>query len=186
MQELSSWKNSFKRLSEENETAKKKRQALDNLVNVGKISQSTYNLFNTEIAEAIKDIERQQKELLQKMNTKIIELEEQTKTLEILLANFEIQHVAGEVNEEVYQREINVLSIGLETSRKELEAVKEAVDQLSNSVVTGEEFNDKTLAERLRKPKVEFEKVAETDTPEDAGEPRSRATSTEGEEKQKV
>lgn len=114
--------------------AKKKRQALENLLNSGRISQSTYEAFNSEITSAISEIERQQRDLLEKMNSKMRELEEQIKTLEMLFANFEIQHVAGEVEEEVYQQEINLLSVGLEAARRELESVKEAVNQLSSSM----------------------------------------------------
>ena len=138
MQGLISWKHSLKKLEEEFETAKKKKQALDNLMGAGKISKSTYDLFNVEIAEAITDIERQQKTLFEKMNAKMIELKEQIRTLEILLANFEIQHVIGEVNEETYQREINVISMGLETSRQELDLIKQAVETLSSGNVIEE------------------------------------------------
>jgi len=129
---LISWKRSFEILSEEYETVKKKKQALDNLVNAGRISQSTFDFFNREIDEAMAEIEGKQKALAEKMNSKIKELEEQIKTLEILLANFEIQHVTGEVDEEVYQREISLLSVGLDTARQELDAVKEAVNKLSS------------------------------------------------------
>jgi hypothetical protein len=133
VQELISWKRSFKRLNEEYELAKKKKNALSNLQTSGKISQSTCDLFNREIDEAMSDIENQRKALLEKMNTKMMELEEQTKTLEVLLAKFEIQHVTGEVNEEIYQREIDLLSTGLQTTRQELESVQEAVTKLSTS-----------------------------------------------------
>jgi hypothetical protein len=107
-------------------------------MSVGKISQSTYDLFNVEIAEAITDIERQQKTLFEKMNGKMMELKEQIRTLEILLANSEIQHVIGEVNEETYQHEINVISMGLETSRKELDLIEQAVKAVSSGNVIGE------------------------------------------------
>lgn len=128
------WKHSFERLSEEYEMAKRKKQALDNLLNTGRISQSTYESFNKEIDEAVAEIERQQRALLEKMNSKTEELEQQIKTLEILLANFEIQHVTGEIDEEVYQREIDLLSTGLEVARRELDAVREAVNQLSSGI----------------------------------------------------
>ena len=64
---LISWKHSFKRLNEEYEIAKKKKQALDNLFETGKISQSTRDSFNDEIVAAIAEIEKQQKDLLAKM-----------------------------------------------------------------------------------------------------------------------
>ncbi len=128
---LISWKHSFKRLNEEYQIAKKKKQALDSLFETGKISQSTHESFNGELATAMAEIEKQQEDLLQKMQTKTKELEDQIKTLEMLFANYEIQHVAGEVDEEIYQREINLLTMGLETAKRELEIIKEAVGQLS-------------------------------------------------------
>lgn len=135
-EELISWKNSFKRLNEEYETVNKKKQALENLLNTGRISQSTFDDFNAEISEAVAEIERQRRALLDKMNAKMKELETQIKTLETLLANFEIQHVTGEVEEEVYQREIALLSAGLEHAKNELNAIKEAASQLSSSMQT--------------------------------------------------
>jgi hypothetical protein len=126
-----SWKYTFKRLNEEYEIAKKKQQALDNLFNTGKISQSTRDSFNGEISAAIAGIERQQKELIGSMQGKTQELENQIKTLETLLANYEIQHVAGEIDEEIYQREISMLSTGLETTKNELNIIQQVTTQLS-------------------------------------------------------
>jgi hypothetical protein len=64
------------------------------------------------------------------MQGKTQELESQIKTLETLLANYEIEHVVGEIDEESYQREITLLSTGLETAKHELEVIKEATNQL--------------------------------------------------------
>ncbi|MCX8150718.1 MAG: CdvA-like protein [Candidatus Bathyarchaeota archaeon] len=127
---LISWKHSFNRLNEEYELAKKKKQALDNLLEKGRISQSTYDSFNSEIAIAIAELEKQQQALLSKMQLKTAELENQIKTLEMLLANYEIQHVAGEIDEETYKLEIELLSNGLVTTKHELESIKEATTQL--------------------------------------------------------
>jgi hypothetical protein len=127
---LMSWKHSFKRLNEEYEIAQKKKQALDNLFEIGKISQSTRDSFNDEIVAAMAEIEKQQKELLAKMQVKMHGLESQIKTLEMLLANYEIQHVVGEIEEDVYQREITLLSTGLESAKQELDAITDAANQL--------------------------------------------------------
>jgi histone deacetylase complex regulatory component SIN3 len=167
---LISWKHSFRKLSEENEMAKKKKQALDNLLNSGRISQSTYDMFSNEIDEAIAEIERQEKALLEKMNSKMGELEEQIKTLEMLLANFEIQHVTGEIEEEVYQREINILSMGIDTAKQELDVVREAVNQLSSGVqissteiVVEQKMEPQSAEAEVSEPKVEVveEKLSE-------------------------
>ena len=188
---LISWKHSFKRLNEETEMAKKKKQALDNLLNNGRISQSTYELFNEEMDKAIAEIERQQKALLDEMNSKMEEFEEQIKTLEILLANFEIQHVTGEVDEEIYQRQVGVLATGLETAKHELDIVRDAVTQLTSdmqipetNVVVQQEMETQTtenvevsqsevkiaeepvsnVEEKLPEPPVEHVENSETDS----------------------
>jgi hypothetical protein len=204
---LISWRHSFKRLSEENEIAKKKKQALDNLLNNGRISQPTYDVFSGEIGEAIAEIERQQKALLEKMNSKMAELEGQIKTLEMLLANFEIQHVTGEIDEEVYQHEINILSVGIETAKHELETVKEAVGQLSSGaplpptevvVVQNVESQpaENEVKEKLPEPPVEPIEVKEPnsfqpqqenppqETLQSTGEQQPAETEAKGEEKQ--
>ena len=127
---LISWKHSFKRLNEEYEIAKKKKHALDNLFETGRISQATRDSFENDITTVIMEIEKQQKGLLAKMQGKTQELEGQIKTLETLLANYEIQHVVGEIDEESYQREMTLLSTGLETAKRELDVIKEATNQL--------------------------------------------------------
>jgi hypothetical protein len=155
--ELISWKHSFQKLGEESEAAKKKKQALDSLLATGRISQSTYDAFSNEIDEAMIEIEREQQALQQKMRAKMTELETQTKTLEMLLANFEIQHVTGELDNEVYQRQVDLLSVGIENSRLELDAVKEAVDQLSKgNFLVQPEINDGPSENRVSKIEVEI------------------------------
>ena len=126
-----SWKHSFKRLNEEYEIAQKKKQALDKLYESGRISETTRNAFNTEIIAAIAEIEKQQKDLLAKMDTKASELHGQIQTLEMLLANYEIQHVVGEVDEDTYQHEITLITTGLDTAKHELDIIKEAASQLT-------------------------------------------------------
>ena len=127
---LISWKYTFKRLNEEYEIANKKKQALDKLLESGKISQSTRDSFTNDINAAIVQIEKQQKELIESMQLKTQELENQIKTLEILLANYEIQHVIGEIDEQIYQQEITLLTTGLETTRNELNVIKQSTNQL--------------------------------------------------------
>lgn len=165
-----SWKHSFRRLNEEYEIAKKKKQALDNLLENGRISQSTHEMFDKEIGDAIAEIERRRKDLLEKMNSKIKELESQIKTLEVLVANYEIQHVTGEVEEDVYQREINLLSVGLDNARKELDAMKEALNQLSGNVQipTADVAPQQEIKPQLEEAKIEVEavEIKDADSPQ--------------------
>lgn len=171
---LASWKSYFDKINEEYAVTLKKKQALSSLISSGKISQSTFDLFNKEMDEAIAEIERQKSVLLDKMNTKIKELEEHIKVLERLLANFEIQHVGGEIEEELYQREIALLSIGIETARQELDSMKEAVKkimnvpQVSESVAVHEETETKLpeSSESVEAAQLEVAEVVKTETQE--------------------
>jgi len=185
---LISWKNSFRKLGEEYEMAKKKKQALDNLLNSNRISHSTYALINNEIEEAIHEIEKQRKALLDKMNSKMIELQEQIKIMEMLLANFEIQHVTGEVDENVYQQEISLLSMGLETSKSELEAMQSAINQLSTSESYTATIN--TLQEREQSSendtKIEKPDVGASETETEKSSSESTEAFQDSEESQPV
>jgi len=155
LSELSSWKHFFEKINSEYETVIKKRQALSNLYSSGKISQSTFELFDKEMEEALAEIERQRNVMLEKMTVKVGEIEEQIKILERLLANYEIQHVGGEISEEDYQRETTVISIGLENARKELNAIKETMDKMAVFPKNAEALVEETLT-------VKPENVAET------------------------
>ena len=126
-----SWKYSLEKINGELDLANKKKKALDKLFDEGKVSQPTYDSFSNEVAQGIADIETKQKVLVGKMNTKIAELEQQMKTLEYLLVNSEIRHVSEEVEEETYERERDVLALGLETTRQELIVIKEAISNIS-------------------------------------------------------
>ncbi len=67
------------------------------------------------------------------MQAKTLELEGQLKTLEMLLANYEIQHVVGEIDDEIYTREINLLTTSLDTTKNELGTIRDAASQLFSS-----------------------------------------------------
>ena len=143
---------------------------MDNLLGTGKISQSTHDMFDKEIDDAIAEIEKQQKTLLEKMASKVIELEEQVKTMEILLANFEIRHVTGEIEEETYQRENDLLSIGLDTAKNELQEVKEATNQLATGEFPLDEATDEH-AQETETPQPEVKFLQETATEGENSEP---------------
>jgi len=127
---LISWKYSFEKVSRELELAKKKKQALDNLFNTGKISQLTYEDLNKSLTEAVAEIEARQKALAGNMTAKITELEQQIKTLEKFLASTEIEYAAGEIDEELHERESNALTLGLEAAKQQLDVIKEAMADL--------------------------------------------------------
>ena len=181
--EMISWKHSFKRLNEEYEIAQKKKQALDSLFENGKISQATRDSFDSDINAVIMEIEKQQNTLLAKMQEKTQELESQIKTLEKLLATYEIQHVVGEIEEEMYQREITLISTGLESAKHELNIIKEATSQLCPPVevsTTEPDFPaEEAEATLIEAPEDIVEAPVEMESPE---EPVSQETAISMEE----
>ncbi|MCW4020615.1 MAG: CdvA-like protein, partial [Candidatus Bathyarchaeota archaeon] len=82
------------------------------------------------LTEGIAEIEARHNTLAGKMTAKITELEQQIKTLEKFLANAEIEYAAGEVDEELHERESGALTLGLETAKQQLGAIKEAMTDL--------------------------------------------------------
>jgi polyhydroxyalkanoate synthesis regulator phasin len=124
------WKDAFEKINIELDLTKRKKQALDDLLNAGRISQSTYDCLCKDINEEINQIEARRKALAEKTASKISELEEQLQTLEFFLATTEMAYVAGEISSELYSPESNALNLGLEATKQELNWIKEVIIQL--------------------------------------------------------
>lgn len=108
----------------------RKKQALENLHSAGRISQFAYECLNKELSDEIEQVEVRRKALAEKMTSKLNELEEQRMALEMFLANTEMAHVAGEIDDEIHAKESSALDLGLEATKQELNWIKEVVVQL--------------------------------------------------------
>lgn len=160
-----SWKYSFETTLKELEMVRRKKQALDSLFNTGKISASTYEHLNKEITNAITAIEADQKSLTEKMTLRAGELESQIKSLEMFLANLEIHHAAGELDEDAYRHQSDAITLGLETTKHELNVIKEALVRL---------IPEKTVTEQPQPEPVE--QISETEQAEEMIEERVEAS----------
>jgi hypothetical protein len=127
---LISWKDSFEKINNELDLARKKQNALEELHTNGRISQFTYENLNKALTMEIEQIEARRKALAEKMTSKLNELEKQISTLETFLANMEMSYAAGEITEELHNQEVNALNLGLEATKNELNFIKEAIRQL--------------------------------------------------------
>lgn len=125
-----SWKDSFEKINNELDLARKKKGALEELSSNGRISQLTYESLNDALTVEIDQIEARRKELAEKMTSKLNELERQVNALETFLANVEMSYAAGEITEELHGQEVSALSLGLEATKNELNFIKEAIMQL--------------------------------------------------------
>ena len=151
---LSLWKYSFELIGKELEVTKKKKQALENLFAEGKISQSTYEYLKSEIAKAISELESNLNRLKEKMATRAQELESQLSSLELLLASLEIHHAAGDISDEIYEKENKAILLGLEATKRELNDIRSSL-QGPPAEVAGEEptaTQEKEVSEREEQP----------------------------------
>ncbi len=125
-----SWKDSFEKINNELDLARKKKDALEVLHSNSRISQLTYENLNKALTTEIEQIEARRKELAEKMTSKLNELERQINTLETFLANVEMSYAAGEITEELHNQEVSALNFGLEATKNELDFIKDAIMQL--------------------------------------------------------
>lgn len=119
-----SWKYSFETVRRELDLVRKKKQALDGLLNKDRISQPTYNYLNKDLTEAITRIENDQKTFADRITSRATQLEGQIKSLEMFLANIEIHHAAGEIDDEVYRHQGKAISLGIDATKRELGDIK--------------------------------------------------------------
>jgi len=121
---LSSWRESFEIVSQELALAKKKKQALDQLLANKRMSQPTYYHLENALTASISDLETHQRSLAHKMDSRIDELEEQIPLLEWVLADLEIRRVGEEVGEEIYaKRKERVMQV-LDATKTELNEIR--------------------------------------------------------------
>lgn len=124
------WKDSFERINSELDTAERKKHALENLHDAGRVSQFAYECLNKELIDETEQIETRRKALAEKMTQKINELEEQRMALEMFLANTEMAYAAGEIGDEIHSKESSALDLGLEATKRELNWIKDAIIQI--------------------------------------------------------
>jgi len=124
------WKDAYEKINIELDITNRKKQALDDMLSSGRISQSTYDSLCKDLNEDVNQIELRRKSLAEKMASKLNELEKQLQALEFFLANSEMAYVAGEINSELYAQESSALNMGMEATKQELNWIKEVIIQL--------------------------------------------------------
>jgi hypothetical protein len=155
---LSSWKYSFEIVNRELDLTKKKREALDDLFESKRISETTHQYLEKELTAAIIDLEAHQKTLLDKMDSRNLELENQVNSLEIFLANLEIHHVTGEIDEETYEKQNSAIMLGLSATKDEIATIRNSINKISGGTSELEVFENQELLQSSVK---ESEKMSE-------------------------
>jgi len=132
----------------------KKKQALDRLLASERISKSTFEYLEKKLTEETVNLEAQLKSLSDSMTARAQDLEQKIRQLEISLANLEMCHVTGQIDDKTYGIHNATILLGLEAAKQELGNVKDSLLNALSGAVTIEE---------LRKP--EKEEVAPVEIP---------------------
>jgi len=127
------WRNTLEKINEELRQTNAKKQALEELYNSGKISQTTYENFNKELTETLEEIQVRRENLLRRISKEALVLEQKIGELETFLVNCEILHASGEMEETLYQNEIKLWTTGLETIKGELNELKETMNNIQTN-----------------------------------------------------
>jgi len=128
---LSSWKRSFEATCRELEMARRKKQALDELLAKNRMSQPTYQHLLSSLEENIRHLEAHQRSLAQKMTKRVEELQRQIEIFRLLMANLEMRHVSREVMPETYEKNKRTLTLGLEATENELNQIRNALARVA-------------------------------------------------------
>jgi len=127
---LSSWKNTFEVVHSELELAKRKKQALDELLAKNRMSQPTYEHLVGGLNENIDDLDSHLKLLMQKMTERADELENQAELFKLFLASLEMQNIAKELKQETYDKNKQAFELGLKSTEDELAEIKGSITKV--------------------------------------------------------
>ena len=171
------------KIKRELETLRKKKQHLDGLLDGEKISKSTYDYFAKNLDDEIVERGSQQKTEADTITLKLKELEQNTKKLELCLAEIELKHIAAEIDADLYERESKILTLGIENARRELNNTRTALFKLFPELMpkaATTEIEEEKVKEVEELDEVPAEETVEVPSPEEeAEEPAVKETTTE-------
>lgn len=173
---LSLWRYTLELASKELDLLKKKKQALDDLFSSQRISQATYEHLSKEVNEALADVEKYLETVISKMKSRMQDLEKQIGILEIFLANVEMLHVTNEIDDETYEKQSSALSLGIESTKYEIEEIKNALERLESKPAEAE-------TTEFKEEEIEVPQISETPISEPSVEEITTISETPAEEK---
>jgi chromosome segregation ATPase len=127
---LSSWKNTFDVVHSDLELAKRKKQALDELLAKNRMSQPTYEHIVGSLNDNIDDLESHLKLLMQKMTERADELESQAELIKQFLVSLEMRIIANEIKQDTYEKNKRAFELGLKATEDELTEIKGAITKV--------------------------------------------------------
>jgi chromosome segregation ATPase len=126
-----SWESDFEEAVKTINIYSKKLQTLRTLRESGKISDKTADFLQREFDNYVKAIEARKQTVMERLETRLREVQQQIEIIEKLIANNEVKYSAQEITEDKYTKITTALTYALEESRNEYESLKEAITILT-------------------------------------------------------
>ncbi len=112
------------------ELVEKQKQALENLLKTGRISQSTYDHFVKELEALTAEIKAQRKVLADRATSQIDNLKKLVNSLEKCLADLHFHYATGKIDKEHYKNEVYRFDSGIKAVKKEMQNLENALKKL--------------------------------------------------------
>ncbi|MEM2940713.1 MAG: CdvA-like protein [Thermoproteota archaeon] len=126
-----SWESDFEEAVKTINIYSKKLQTLRTLRESGKISDKTADFLQREFDNYVKAIEARKQTVMERLETRLREVQQQIDVIEKLIANNEVRYSAQEITEDKYTKIGTALNYALEESRNEYESLREAITILT-------------------------------------------------------
>lgn len=126
-----SWESDFEEAVKTINIYRKKLQTLRTMRETGKISDKTADFLQKEFENYVKTIESRKQTVMDKLENRMREVQQQMDVVEKLMANNEIRYSAQEIADERYNKIATALNYAIEESKNEYESLKEAIAILS-------------------------------------------------------
>jgi len=126
-----SWESDFEDALKTINVYSRKLRALRKMVETGKVSGRTVEFLQRELEDYVKAVETRRQTILEKLENRMKEVQQQIDVIEKLVAENEMRHSAGETPDEKYSGMAVALNDALEESRNEYESLREATSILA-------------------------------------------------------
>ncbi|MGB9717189.1 MAG: CdvA-like protein [Thermoproteota archaeon] len=122
-----SWESDFEEAVKTVNIYRKKLQTLKTMKETGKISDKTADFLQKEFENYVRSIEAKKQTVMEKLENRMKEVQQQIDVIEKLIANNEIRYSAQEIADERYNKIATALNYAMEESKNEYESLKEAM-----------------------------------------------------------
>jgi len=121
---------SLEMISRDMESVRRQKQALDNLLKNGKVSQLTYEKLAKQIEVNISEVEKRRAASINKMKDQIEKLKQLVSLLERCSADARVRYTTSKIDKEPLRNEVITFNLGLKSIRREIQNLERASKEM--------------------------------------------------------